>query len=70
MLVVEIDQAVVAEVRRLVLLLPLRAGDAIHLATALIVSRAGAPITFCSSDASLLRSAAAEGLPTWNPLSP
>ena len=66
--VLEFDEDVMAQIRKLVLKLPLRAGDTIHLASALLVSAEGEPLVFCSADTSLLRSAEAEGLPTWSPL--
>lgn len=68
--VMELDDNVIAEVRGLVMRRPLRTGDAIHLASALLVAGAGEPLVFCSADTALLRSASAEGLSTWSPLAP
>ncbi len=64
----QIVENVIAELRRLVLTLPLTAGDAIHLASAFVLGAKVRPLVFCSADSSLLRAASAEGLPTWSPL--
>ncbi len=68
--VVELSERVIHGVGTLVTKLPLKAADAIHLASALLVFAQGEELLFCSADASLLRSASTEGLKTWSPLAP
>ncbi len=70
MKIVDLDEKVIAELRKLVLRLPLQTGDAVHLASALLIAPVAKELLFCSADASLLRSASAEGLETWSPLAP
>ena len=54
--------------RRLIERYPLRAFDAIHLASAMTLVRAvDETVTFVAADARLLHAAAGEGLPTLNP---
>lgn len=60
--VVELRPAVVASVRPLVERHPLRGYDAVQLACALAVKRAGAAVTFWSADQRLCAAAVAEGL--------
>ena len=47
---------------------PLRAGDAIQLASALLLKDAGVPVSFASGDLRLNQAAAAEGLEVLSPL--
>lgn len=46
---------------------PLRGGDALHLASALLLLQEGLEVTFACSDRRLLDAAAAEGLATFDP---
>ncbi len=63
------DNAVVARARSLIMKYPLRALDAIQLASAWEASTTlGEPMTFVSADNNLLTAAAAEGFTTDNPL--
>jgi uncharacterized protein len=63
------DNAVVARARSLLMKYPLRALDAIQLASAGEASTTlGEPMTFISADNNLLAAAAAEGFTTDNPL--
>lgn len=70
--VIPAENAILDAARQLALQHPLRAYDAIHLATAWLAHRtlrlAGeAPLTFVCADDRLLANAQAEGLPTINP---
>jgi predicted nucleic acid-binding protein len=47
---------------------PLRGGDALQLASALLLVQEGLAVTFACSDRRLLDAAAAEGLATFNPV--
>lgn len=71
MAVVELSDEVTGMIRRLVERYPLRAFDAIQLASALWVKRnLGEPVTFVGADAALLRAAAAMALMVINPEQP
>lgn len=60
--VVELSPPIVARARELLVLHPLRAGDAVQLASALFLKRELAePVTFAAYDARLNATAAAEG---------
>lgn len=61
--VVELSPAIVASARALLVRRPLRAGDAIQLASALLLQREMEPeVTFAAYDERLREAAAAEGL--------
>ena len=49
---------------------PLRGGDALQLASALLLSQEGLEVTFACSDRRLLEAAAAEGFATFDPVHP
>lgn len=67
MLEVALDGAVQDIVAELCLTHPLRGGDAVQLASALFLSRAGLDVTFAVSDERLARVAETEGLPVVDP---
>lgn len=68
MLRVPLSQPVLRAVPDLCRRHPLRAGDAIQLASALLLAGQGVSITYACNDARLLTAAAAEGLPTFDPV--
>jgi len=64
---VDLAEAVLAAARDMARRHPLRAADAIHLGSALVlVDRLGSAVTFVAADRRLLRAAAAEGLDSLN----
>jgi hypothetical protein len=70
--VIGLNTAIVADAMRLVAALPLRAYDALQLATALYLHTLGQPLglpapTFLSSDQSLNQAALSQGLPCDDP---
>jgi hypothetical protein len=70
--ITDLTDEVVNEAKRLLESHPLRASDAVHLASALLVNRVLhrtglAPLTFLASDMRLLASAQQEGLATDDP---
>jgi uncharacterized protein len=64
---VPIGAAVLALVPGLCERHPLRGGDALQLASALLLAQGGIEVTFACSDRRLLDAAAAEGLATFDP---
>ena len=65
--VVEMRAATIGSVRALVTRHPLRAYDAVQLASALVLHRAGSAVTFWSADTRLCDAARAEGLRATTP---
>jgi predicted nucleic acid-binding protein len=66
-LTLELSRPIAQRVTALCVTHPLRAADAVHLATALALADRGLTVTFVCSDRALLDAAAAEGLPGLDP---